>query len=154
MSTELTRSPRAGYDLVDSRSLKLMFQLDHFGQGLMTWLLGQLAGDGFADLTAKHLSFLGALDCGPNHASELARRMGVTRQAIHKSVRELGDLGWLDTVQHPDLGNQKVIEFTEEGERLMSRARFHFAQLDQQLETRFGVDFLDQVLGFLSEPPK
>ena len=152
MSTKLTTSPRGGYDLVDSRALKLTFQLDSFRNQIVDWLLSRLKEDGFTDLTAKQLAFLGELDCGSNHASELARRLGVSRQAIHKSVVELNSLGWLEAVQNPNLGNQKVIEFTDEGERLMARARHHFSCLDDILVDRFGTETLDTLSELLEAP--
>ncbi|MEM9059499.1 MAG: MarR family winged helix-turn-helix transcriptional regulator [Pseudomonadota bacterium] len=149
MSTKLTRSPKAGYELAESRSLRLVFQLDAFRDRMLAWLLQHLRDDGFPALTSKHLTFMGELDCGTNHASELARRLAVSRQAIHKSVAELTAIGWLETTQNPDLGNQKVIEFTAEGERLMARARHYFALLDGSLEDRFGSEMLDRLSDLL-----
>lgn len=145
MSTKLTKSPRGGHELVNSRSLKLVFQLNAFRDRLLGWLLDRLNDDGFSGLTAKQLTFLSELDCGPNHASELARRLSISRQAVHKSVNELSALGWLETVENPLLGNQKLIEFTSRGEHIMSRARHHFATLDETLENRFGTPVLDKL---------
>ena len=152
MSTKFTKPPRAGVDLVDSRSLRLVFQLDGFRDRLLDWLLQRLRADGYTDLTARHLAFLGELDCGPNHAAEIARRIGVSRQAVHKSVQELSALGWLETPRHPALGNQKVIAFTEAGERLMAQARQHFAALDEVLVERFGAAVLDDLDALLTTP--
>ena len=96
----------------------------------MAWLLARLHRDGFAGLTAGQLEFLGQLDCGANHAAALARDLQVSRQAIHKTVAELTKRGWLNLHVDPHHGNQKVITFTGEGERMMSRARAHFRMLD------------------------
>ncbi|MEM7524220.1 MAG: MarR family winged helix-turn-helix transcriptional regulator [Pseudomonadota bacterium] len=133
----MTRSPRAGYDLVDSRSLALAQSVGGFQTRLMAWLLRRLAEDGFLELSAAQLSFLGALDCGETHAASLARELGVSRQAVHKQVRELSAAGWLEMKEDPQLGNQKVILFTVEGERMMAAARSAFAALDQQLGDAF-----------------
>lgn len=150
MSTYLTTSPRGGYTLVDSRALQLTQMLGEFQDRLVVWLIQRLHNDGFNGLNAKQLTFMGQLDCGVNHASELARRIGVSRQAVHKSVQELTGMGWLETAPHPEFGNQKIIIFTDEGERMMSRARLHFAELDDILLERFGdkaLDTLEEVLG-------
>ncbi len=152
MSTKVTTSPRGQHPLVDSRSLKLTRLVGEFQNRMVSWLLGRLHRDGFELLTANQLAFLGELDCGINHASELARRLGVSRQAIHKSVVELDRLGWLETEPHPEYGNQKVILFTDEGERMMSRARLHFAELDAVLLDRFGLAVLDSFEDVLATP--
>ncbi|MFT5005832.1 MAG: DNA-binding MarR family transcriptional regulator [Paracoccaceae bacterium] len=150
LSTALTTSRHGGFDLVDSRSLKLIRQLADFQTRMVGWLITGLRQDGFTELTVNQLTFMGELDCGVNHASELARRLGVTRQAIHKSVKDLSQIGWLETTMHPEFGNQKIIQFTREGERLMSRARQQFADLDQILEGRLGQDGLDHLARMLA----
>ena len=133
MSTKVTISPH-GYPLENSGSLSLVHAIRGFEGRLIRWLLDQLASEGFQNLSGSMLSFLGSLDCGDNHASKLARQMGVSRQAIHKQVKEAERLGWLVTDDHETLGNQRVIRFTDEGERMMSVARSKFAQLDGILE--------------------
>ncbi len=151
MSTKLTRyAPKSGQELVDSHALALTHATTRFQQNLVAWLLTRLAADGFEGVSASQLSLLGELDCGPNHAAQLARKLGVTRQAIHKSIRELEAAGWLQTRTDADLGNQKVIEFTEEGERMMAAARRHFADLDALLLKEFGIEGLEMVQRFLA----
>lgn len=141
MSTKLTtedkKSPQAQFDLPNSHSLTFTLAMDDFQKRMIEWLLDRLIDQGFVDLSAGHLTFLGALDCGPNHAAELARGMGISRQAVHKKIKELEALGWLQTVSDTELGNQRVILFTAEGERMMSCARKHFAELDKALLAQF-----------------
>ena len=121
-------------------SLSLIHAMSGFQARLVSWLVEELNGEGFDGLTGPALTFLGTLDCGENYASSLARELGVTRQAVHKQVREMEALGWLETKPHPDKGNQRVIVFTEEGERMMSVARSKFAALDQKLVRDLGAD--------------
>jgi len=152
LSTYLTTSPRGSYSLIDSRTLKLVRQMDLFKEKIVRSLTTQLHKEKFEGLTPKQLVFMGELDCGANHASELARRLGITRQAVHKTIQELQRLGWLDVLPHPEYGNQKVIEFTIEGERMMSRARAHFATIDTILCNRFGEAALDTLEEILTSP--
>lgn len=154
MSTKLTRkSPTAGYDLADSRALALTQATENFRERMVAWLLSRLLDDGFDGLKTNQLSFLGALDCGVNFAAELARTLGISRQAVHKTVRELEAAGWLLTRPDDELGNQRVIVFTEEGERMMSRARTHFLTLDTQLIEKFGDEKLAELQDLLSFDP-
>lgn len=155
MSTKLTRvSPNAGYDLVESRALALTQATDVFRDRMVTWLLSRLHQDGFPDLKAGQLTFLGSLDCGVNFAAELARTLRISRQAVHKTVRELERSGWLTTRPDETLGNQRVIVFTDEGERMMSCARSHFLSLDELLTKEFGNDSLEALMSVLDfDPP-
>ena len=120
---------------------------------MIVWLLGKLESDGFADLTGSQLEFLGALDCGPNHASNLARVLGVSRQAVHKTVRELERAGWLTTEPDEKIGNQRVITFTAEGERMMAAARQHFSDLDKALFKEFDEEALAEMRRLLEFDP-
>lgn len=135
----MTTSPY-GFVLADSGSLSLIHAIGGFQSRLLEWLVGELRNEGFEELTGAMLTFLGSLDCGENHASALARTLGISRQAIHKQVRELEALRWLRTTPHPNKGNQRVIVFTAEGERMMSVARTMFADLDAKLEAALGID--------------
>jgi DNA-binding MarR family transcriptional regulator len=154
MSTKLTRkSPTAGYDLDESHALALTQATEVFRDRMIVWLLSKLTNDGFEGLKASQLTFLGSLDCGVNFAAELARTLRISRQAVHKTVRELETAGWLATRPDEKLGNQRVIVFTEEGERMMSHARAHFLEFDTLLLREFGKERLVEFQGFLSFDP-
>lgn len=154
MSTKLTsRSPNAGYDLVDSHALSLTQATETFRDRMVQWLLSKLREDGFSNLKASQLTFLGSLDCGVNFAAELARTLRISRQAVHKTVRELEGAGWLATSPDEALGNQRVIVFTDEGERMMSCARAHFLTLDTLLAQEFGEERLAELQNLLSFDP-
>ncbi len=90
MSTKLTTSKaQPAYEMADSRSLRLVHLASNFERRVQKWLVDLLHSRGFTGLTQSQLSFLGALDCGPNSASQIANDLGITRQAVHKTVKEL-----------------------------------------------------------------
>ncbi|MCV6825784.1 MULTISPECIES: MarR family winged helix-turn-helix transcriptional regulator [Halocynthiibacter] len=103
-------------------------------------------------LTQSQLSFLSALDCGPNSASQIANDLGITRQAVHKTVKELEVLGWLNSEADPIRRNQRIITFTDEGERLMSEARALFEQLDERLFAGWKSSEIEAVFSLLRSP--
>ena len=154
MSTKLTsKSPTTGFELVESHALTLTQATEVFRDRMILWLLSKLSNDGFEGLKASQLTFLGSLDCGANIAAELARTLRISRQAVHKTVRELEAAGWLATRPDEKLGNQRVIVFTEEGERMMSHARAHFLELDALLLREFGDERLVELQVLLSFDP-
>ncbi len=153
MSTKLTTSvPPPAYEMAESRSLKLVHLTSNFERRAQKWLVDLLHGKGFSDLTQSQLSFLGALDCGPNSASKIASDLGITRQAVHKTVKELEACGWLRSEADPNRKNQRTITFTDEGERMMSEARTLFRDLDDRLFAGWAPDNIDAVFALLQSP--
>lgn len=138
--------------MADSRSLKLVHLASNFERSVQKWLVDLLHTRGFVGLTQSQLSFLGALDCGPNSASQIANDLGITRQAVHKTVKELEAFGWLVGEVDPTRRNQRIINFTDEGERMMSEARALFKQLDERLFANWKSDEINAVFSLLRSP--
>ena len=112
--------------------------MDAFQDRVVSQLVEQLRSQGFEGVKHGHITFLAALDCDANHAANVARKLRISRQAVHKTVRELEAFGWLETGNNPKLQNQKTIHFTSEGERMMSLARQFFFDLDKLFDARVG----------------
>ena len=100
--------------------------------------LDHLHAAGHTGLTAAHLTLLGNLDCGTTHAAAVAQRMGVSRQAIYRTVHELQALGLLRLADDPQRGNQKLVVMTEAGIALVTDARAALAQVEAVLADRIG----------------
>lgn len=150
MSTELTTSTTPpAYEMADSRSLKLLHLASGFERRVQKWLVELLHERGFNSLTQSQLSFLGTLDCGPNNASQIANDLDITRQAVHKTVKELEALGWLKSKADPIRRNQRIITFTDEGERMMSEARALFKHLDERLFSNWESDEIEAMFSLL-----
>lgn len=130
MSTRFTRS---GTPLVESQSLALVQTARNLSDRLVELLASQLAQRGYREATPAALNFLGALECGDNHAAEIARRIGVSRQFVAREVRRFCALGYLQ--QRPGHGKQIIISFTDRGEQLMADARSLLAQIDDLIAT-------------------
>lgn len=150
MSTKLTKSPIAGLPLLDSKSLELRQHIEVFREKQTHWLLSRLAQLGFDNVTSTHMNFLGALDCADNKAADIARRLNMTRQAVHKIVREIETLGYITTVRNPESKNSKLIRFTAKGEKLISAVRKLFAELDTHIEQQFNESNYQNLLKFLA----
>jgi len=123
-----TRFTKRGVPLVESQSLQLIQSATKFKDEMTDYLSRQLVSKGYTSLTPSLLSFLGILECDANYGSEIARRLGVSRQMVAKTVKELCRLGYLE--QKHVTGKQKEIHFTETGEQLMSDARQLLSEID------------------------
>lgn len=104
----------------------------------MTGLLNALHLQGYADITEPHLILIGNLDCGSTHAAAVAQRMGVSRQAINRTMRELETQGFLRLEEDPIRRNQKIIVMTESGVELVTHARGVLDELEELLGSRIG----------------
>jgi len=141
MSTQLTKD---GVGLVDSRSLKLAFASRRLHEAILHRVASRLMEMGYESATPAALDFLGALECGDNHASEIARMMGVSRQWVAKNVAQFCRLGYLEQISAT--GRGKRIVFTPRGEALMADARRELAALDAILVTSIGLSSLEQLV--------
>ena len=116
------------------------------GQALMTadqWLSASLLhlmrARGHDDLTGAHLAFFAFLECGLTHASDVARRMGISRQAVYKVTRDLERIGVLCLEADPTDRRQKVIRMTDRGDRVALDARASLEEIEKRLEERIGL---------------
>jgi DNA-binding MarR family transcriptional regulator len=135
--------------MADSRSLDLVFALARAHDALIAHVSRTLEARGYTGATPPALAFIGQLDCGVNVASEVARRLGHSRQMVAKTVRQLSELGYLRMSKDPERGNRKVITFTPAGERLVAEARLSLASLDAAMEKALGETSLDGMIAAL-----
>ncbi|AWB65826.1 MarR family transcriptional regulator [Saccharobesus litoralis] len=117
--------------MVESLSLNLVMISSRMNHLISEHLANTLTNKGFPAATSSTLNFLSALECDVNYGSEIARKLGVSRQMVAKTVKEMVRLGYLE--QLDGVGKQKQIVFTELGEQLMASARQTLAELDDLL---------------------
>lgn len=81
--------------------------------------------------------------------SDLAKRMGVSRQAVQKTISTLVDHGLLELRVCPNNRSAKLIKITAEGHRLRSRAKKAIENAERDLARKIGpnkVKLLKEVL--------
>lgn len=142
-----TRFTRRGTPMEDSQSLALLMAAKAVHETLICYVADALRGRDHPDISPSILNFLGALDCGINFGSDIARRLKVSRQMVAKTVKELCQMGYLEQVEAR--GKQKQILFTATGERLMSDVRQLLAQMDSALKKQVGATTLRETLSTL-----
>ena len=133
MSTRMTKK---GSPMVESQSLQLVFSAAKMNEQIYQYLSNALAKKGYESATPSVLNFLSTLECGINYGSEIARNLGISRQMVAKTVKELCRVGYLEQID--GIGKQKQILFTDLGERLMSDSRQLLAELDAILCQKVG----------------
>ena len=101
-------------------------------------MLERLHAHGFDDLDAAHLNVF--LYPGPQgtRPSELAARMGVSKQALNYLLGELERLGYLERRADPDDRRSRRIALTRRGERAGRVMRDAVTELEREWENRLG----------------
>ncbi|NPU91885.1 MAG: MarR family transcriptional regulator [Gammaproteobacteria bacterium] len=75
---------------------------------------------------------------GVTRPSDIASRVGVTRQAIHQTINELVEMGFLKLEPDPRDRRAKVVVFTETGAKIGGDAVDALQQIEQSLSSRIG----------------
>ena len=82
--------------MVESKTLPLVQSCSSLADAVAFYLSFKLDEMGYVSITPSLLSFLSVLECGINYGSEIARTLGVSRQMVAKTVKELCRLGYLE----------------------------------------------------------
>jgi DNA-binding MarR family transcriptional regulator len=140
----LAESPRKALNLKQL----LLARSDWFAEEIMKGI----RGSDFAYITPAQSRLLAHMAGKPCSMAELARRLGVSRQAVHKTVIELVRREILALHDDPQRGNSKLVVYTEHGKQI-NRAGAHIIEkIEQRLSRQLGPQALDQLKQLLSEP--
>lgn len=87
---------------------------------------------------AAHMSLFPHLDLEGTRQTELARRMGISKQAVHPLVTELVDFGVIERVADPSDGRALLVRFTPKGRRSLFDGLAVLRELEGELRTELG----------------
>ena len=85
------------------------------------------------------------IDIDGTRSVELARRVGVTKQAIGRLVRELEEDGLLTREADDADGRAFLVKFTEAGLEYLTRMHRCIAQIEREYERLVGAEDMDVV---------
>ncbi|GGR33258.1 MarR family winged helix-turn-helix transcriptional regulator [Streptomyces netropsis] len=115
-------------------------------------LLASLEAAGATPVSPTQAQLFAVLDDHGTTVSELARRMGVTRQTAHQAVHGLVAAGFLEQVPDPASARQRLIRRTVEGERAHRQAGAILERLEDQLAERISREAVDALRAALETP--
>jgi DNA-binding MarR family transcriptional regulator len=101
-------------------------------------VVAELERQGHPGVTATHAFVLQAIDDGAQSASELGRRLNVSRQAAAKSIASLEDLGYLDRHDDPADARRKTLVVTARGHEMITIGAAAFDDLRCRLSEHVG----------------
>jgi DNA-binding MarR family transcriptional regulator len=101
-------------------------------------LENHLREEGWPDVTRPQLMVLMSVVLGVTRPSEIARLLGVSRQAVHTTLTAMVDLGFLRLTADPDDRRSKVVEISGKGVRIRDLARAATEVMVKTLAERIG----------------
>lgn len=117
----------------------LLRRFDHLETALMNNLE---KNDGFK-LTRQQVMFFSYLSESCARASDLARAMKISRQAVHQMVVELEKRGFVKRERDPVHGNAKIIVKTQKGNALNKAARDQLEKTERVVCEHIGKQNMD-----------
>ena len=81
--------------------------------------------------------------------ADIARQVGVSRQAVHVTINQMVDLGILRLADDPSDGRYKMVELTAFGEQMRHDAQAAMGEMMRTLVERIGADRLTALLDAL-----
>ena len=99
-------------------------------------LQNALKKQGWPGITrAQSLVFVNISE-GVTRPSEIASRVGVTRQAIHQTINEMVELGYLTLQPDPTDRRAKVVVYTEQGKEVGGATVSALREIESSLSNR------------------
>ncbi|CAM3895095.1 MarR family winged helix-turn-helix transcriptional regulator [Arcobacter cloacae] len=102
-------------------------------------ILENLENNGFDGLSESLIVLFPYINENSNiTSSQLAQKVGYTRQAMHKNIKKLEELGYIKLLSQNQ--KEKIICFTNRGEKLIVEANKFISSIEKSLENIFGKD--------------
>lgn len=95
---------------------------------------------GYKDLRATHTALLSSLDLEGDTLTHVAKRAGMSKQAMGRLAEELITLGYIQRRPSQEDRRAVVLEFTEVGLKLMYASFEVMQTIEDQCEKHFDID--------------
>ncbi|MGD9944457.1 MAG: MarR family winged helix-turn-helix transcriptional regulator [Burkholderiaceae bacterium] len=132
--------------MTDNLKQLLLARSDWFAREIMRGV----RGSEFAYLTPAQSRLLAHMGGKPMSMAELARRLGVSRQAAHKTVGELVRREILAVQADPRRGNSKLVVYTDKGREVNRVGAQIIASIEGRLAERIGPQGVETLRALLA----
>ncbi len=105
----------------------------------------------FAFVTPAQSRLLAVMAGKPTNMAELARRLAISRQAVHKTVTELARRGILSLRDDPGRRNSKLVTYTDKGRQLNRAGARMIDQAEARIAARIGHERLELLRALLAQ---
>jgi DNA-binding MarR family transcriptional regulator len=110
----------------------------------------RLAAEGFHDARAAHTAVFAGLVAGDRTVTELAARLGISPQAVSKTVAELERAGYLRKARDGTDARARRLEISERGAELVAATRRVRTAVNRDIVRWLGVRDVGELTRLLS----
>ena len=144
--------------MITKTQLKILREARRYGIGrllllarrdFITRLAARMNREGDMSMYARG-RLLPYIDIEGTRSIDLARRMGVTKQAVARMVKELEEEGLLSRETDDADGRASLVKFTDAGFDYMTQMHKVITQIEREYERAFGQEKMEQVREVLS----
>jgi DNA-binding MarR family transcriptional regulator len=82
---------------------------------------------------------------GVKRPIRIAENVGISRQAIQKTLREMSHAGLIDIIRDPEDRRATIVSFSPRGQPIQEAARNVMGQIERELEQRVGKKQVQQL---------
>uniref|UniRef100_UPI003340F363 MarR family winged helix-turn-helix transcriptional regulator n=1 Tax=Castellaniella defragrans TaxID=75697 RepID=UPI003340F363 len=107
---------------------------------------------GYGNATPAMSRLFALLGRKPVGLSELARRLTISRQAVHKLAQSAVQLGYIEFVDSDSDARVKLVRFTQKGWDMVASAERELDAIEEALSAQIGADRLQQLKDLLAMP--
>jgi DNA-binding MarR family transcriptional regulator len=136
---------------VDEADLDLSLAALFAGYALNDEVQRRLHAAGFEGLRFAHGFLIQHLVEAGRQVGELAQLMGVTQQAVSKTVHELEGMGYVERRAAERDARVRVVTLTQRGRSALETARTQRMNLVEELRAEFGEDRLEAATALLRD---
>lgn len=131
--------PTAAQRKLQQRRWASLGRLLGFASGVFNHrVIEEVRRRGHPDVRQPHSALTRSMDLDGTRITTLARRAGVTKQAMGKLVRAMADLGYVAIAADPADGRAKLVRYTRRGLRLAGDIVDAAAKVEGEYEAALG----------------
>jgi len=112
--------------------------------------VGAIQDGGFPEVRESWIGILRHMDPDGVRTSDLARRMGITKQGAGQLVTDLEGFGYLERIPDPTDGRAKLVRMTERGWAAWLAGLEAMAELERSLLADIPAEQCDELRGSLT----
>ncbi|MFD1710313.1 winged helix-turn-helix transcriptional regulator [Ottowia sp. GY511] len=106
--------------------------------------------NGYEHITPAMARMFGHMSHRPIGLSELARRLGISRQAVHKCASDAARHGLVEFLPDPANGRVVRVQYTATGRDMEALALSDFGGIERELAERIGSEAVDELKRLLA----
>jgi DNA-binding MarR family transcriptional regulator len=134
-------------DRAETFILPLLQAFFWFDDGLQSYLQSK----GWSQVTRPQSMVMANVVIGVQNPSDIARNLGISRQAVHTTINQMVKMGMLELRQDETDGRAKTVVLSEVGAEMRADANAVMVALVDELRQRIGARNVDNLVKAFSQ---